>query len=673
MQSLSRLRRAGAVLILFALSVSAFGQGRAFDLSLMDPSVEACDDFFQYANGNWVKSTQIPADRSRYGTFDIVRERNQNLLRDILEAASKNSRAAAGSDEQLIGDFYASCMNEAAIEAAGLAPLEPFLRQIEQIRDARGLQAVMTALHQAGVPAVFFFGASVDAKNSSLNIAAARQGGLSLPAKDYYLDEKFKDVREKFAAYVADMFVLLGEDPARAAADAATVLKIQTRLAQASKSRLELRDPEKNYNKIALAELEKLAPAFDWGAYFAARGAPKFAEINVGQPRFFEEFNRMLGDVPPAEWKTYLRWMALNNLTVVLPKKFNDRSFDFYGRTLGGIKEQPPRWKRCTEETEYVVGEALGQKYVERHYTPAAKKRMDEMIDNLFAAFRERIGQLDWMGAGTKQQALAKLGAIKRKVGYNESPRGYRGLKLDRKSYADNFARSSRFEIARDLQDIGRPVDRTRWDMTPQTVNAGYAAVYNEIIFPAGVLQPPFFDFAADDAVNYGAVGFFIGHEITHGFDNRGSRYDAEGNLRSWWAPEDRQQFDAKAACLAAQYGGYEVLPGVRINGELTLAENIADLGGLTIAYNAFKKALAKKPQPAVDGFTPEQRFFLSYARSFAAKSTPEALKLQVQTDVHSNQRFRVNGVLSNMPQFAEAFGCKAGGPLVRASRCQIW
>jgi putative endopeptidase len=669
----SRLRRAGATLMIFALSVTTFAQGRAFDLSLMDTSVEACDDFYQYANGNWIKNTQIPSDRSRYGTFDIVRERNQNLLRDILETAAKNAKAAPGSNEQLIGDFYASCMDEAAIEAAGLRPLEPLLKQIDNIKDARGLQTVIAALHRQSIPAAFAFGASVDAKNSSLNIASARQGGLSLPNKDYYLDDKFKDVREKFAAYVADMFVLLGEDPARAGADAATVLKIQTRLARASKSRLELRDPEKNYNKIALAEFVKLVPGFDWGAYFAARGAPKFTEINVGQPLFFEELNRMLGDVPAAEWKTYLRWVTLNTVAFVLPKKFGDRRFDFYGRTLGGVKEQPQRWRRCTEETDEVVGEALGEKYVERHYTPAAKKRTEEMIDNLFAAFRERVGQLDWMGAETREKALAKLAAFKRKVGYDESPRGYKGLKIDRKSYADNFARSAQFELARDVQDIGRPVDKKRWDMTPQTVNAGYTAVYNEIIFPAGIMQPPFFDPAADDAINYGAIGFAIGHEITHGFDNRGSRYDAEGNLKSWWAPEDRRKFEEKASCIAAQFGGYEVLPGVNLNGELTLAENIADLGGLTIAYNAFKKALAKNPQPSIDGFTPEQRFFLSYARSFAAKSTPEALKLSVQTDVHSNQRFRVNGVLSNMPQFAEAFGCKAGRPLVRENRCQIW
>lgn len=673
MRSFTKFHKTAASLILFALSISTLAQNKAFDTALMDTSVEACEDFYQYANGTWLKNAQIPAGRSRYRTFDIVAERPQNILRDILEKAANNRKAAKGGNEQLIGDFYASCMDETAIEAAGTKPIDPFLKQIEKIRDSRSLQTAIAELHKAGLPVVFSFGAAIDAKNSSMNIASASQRGISLPTRDYYLDEKFKDIREKFAVHVANTFALLGEDAAQAKRNAEIVLKFQTRLAQASKSRLELRDADKNYNKITLAELQKLTPDFDWNSYAAIRNAPQLSEINVGQPRFFEEFNRMLTDVPVSDWKTYLRWMVLTTASFGLPKKFTDERFNFYSRTLGGIDEEEPRWKRCVADTGFLVGEALGQEYVKRAFQPEAKKRMNELIDNLFAAYRERIGQIDWMSRETKEKALVKLNAIKRKVGYNENLRRYSGLKIDRKSYFGNFNRSAQLGSIRNLQEIGKPADKTLWSFEPYIVNGGYTAQRNEIEFPAALLQPPFFNFDADDAINYGAIGQFIGHEITHGFDNRGSRYDAEGNLKSWWLPDDRQKFEEKASCLVNQYSGYEVLPGLKMNGELTLPENIADLGGLSIAYDAFKKALAKNPQPKIDGFTPEQRFFLSFARSFAAKLTPEAIKQQVQTDPHSFGHFRVNGVVSNMPEFAEAFGCKTGKPMVRENRCQIW
>jgi putative endopeptidase len=674
MRLFAKFHKTGASFFLLVLSISTFAQSKAFDVSQMDASVKACDDFYEYANGTWVKNTQIPGDRARYNTFDIVTERNQNVLREIVERAAKNTKAERGSNEQLIGDFYASCMDEALIEAAGLKPIEPYLKHIERIKTKTDVQNVIAILHKDVLPAVFYFGANIDQKNSSMNIAALWQGGLSLPNRDYYTSEKFKETLEKYRAHVERMFALLGDEALPAKANAETVLKIQTRLAQSSKSPLEMRDVDKNYNKISAADLQKLTPDFDWNAYFKERGAPAFNEINVGQPVFFEEFNRMLSDVPPSDWQTYLRWMTVFNASAyALPKRFADENFDFYSHTLRGVKEQQPRWKRCVGDTDALLGEAVGAEYVKRNFKPEAKKRVNEMIDSLIAVYRERIEKLEWMSRETKEKALVKLNAIRRKVGYDENPLGYWGLKIDRHSFWGNLTSIGQLDSQRGLTDIGKPFDKNRWRISPQAVNAGYAAVVNDIHFPAGILQPPFFDFAADDALNYGGIGFTIGHEITHGFDNRGSKYDGEGNLKLWWTSEDRRKFEEKSACLIEQYAAYEVLPGLKMNGELKLPENIADLGGLSIAYAAFKKALAKNPLPRIDNFTPEQRFFLSYARTFADKITPEAAKIQTQNAPHALGRFRVNGVLSNMPEFAEAFGCKIGKPMVRENRCRIW
>ncbi|HEX8265673.1 MAG TPA: M13 family metallopeptidase [Pyrinomonadaceae bacterium] len=674
MRLFTKFHKAAASLFLLALAITTFAQSKAFDVSQMDTSVEACENFYDYANGTWLKTAQIPGDRARYGTFDIVRERNQNILREIIETAAKNTKAPKGSNEQLIGDFYASCMDEATIEADGLKPIEPYLKQIERIKTLRDVQNAITMMHKEVLPAVFNFGANIDQKNSSMNIASLRQAGLSLPNRDYYTNEKFKETLDKYRAHVERMFALLGDDAPQAKANADTVLRIQTRFAQNSKSPLELRDPDKNHNKIPVADLQKLTPNFDWNAYFKDLGAPAFTEINVGQPQFFEEFNRLLSDVSPADWKTYLRWMTIFNASsFALPKRFADENFDFYSRTLRGVKEQQPRWKRCVGDTDDLLGEAVGAEYVKKNFKPEAKKRMDEMIENLFAVYRERIGKLDWMSAETKEKALVKLYSVRRKVGYDENPLGYAGLKIDRRHFWENLTRIGQLENERGLADICKPFDKNRWRMTPQTVNAGYSAVVNDIHFPAAMLQPPFFDFSADDAINYGGIGFTIGHEVTHGFDNRGSKYDGDGNLKSWWTPEDRQKFEEKASCVINQYAAYEVLPGLKINGELTLPENIADLGGLSIAYEAFKKAQAKNPGKTIDGFKPEQRFFLSYGRTFAAKITDEAARVQTQNDPHSLGRFRINGVLSNMPEFAEAFGCKIGKPMVRENRCRIW
>lgn len=669
------LRFVAAMMLLASIWTSTMAQSAAFDISRVDKSVEACDDFFEYANGNWIKNTQIPAAYSRWGSFNILAENNNNSLKEILEAVSKN-KAAAGSSEQLIGDFYLSCMDEAAIEKAGYKPLEPMFKQIAKIKNEKDLQRQIALMHSSGMPALFNFGVGADAKNSTMYIVNAGQGGLSLPNRDFYTkdDPKSVETRAKFVEYMTNMFKLVGDDADKAAKNAQTVMTVQTRLANASKAPAELRDPQKRYNKKTLAELAQMTPNFSWTDYMAARNVPAVSDINVGQPDFFAEVSKMLKDVSIEEWKTYLKWMAINSSAPRLSKAFVDENFNFFGKYLTGAKEQQPRWRRCVGATDNAVGEALGAEFVKKNFTPAAQKRMSELIDNLFTAYREDLQTLEWMSPETRQKALAKLNTYQRKIGFNSNPRGYVGLKLDRKSYFDNARSVAQFEIARNLRDVGQKVDRTRWGMSPPTVNAYYNASFNEIVFPAGILQPPFFNADADDAVNYGAIGAVIGHEITHGFDDSGSQYDAEGNLKMWWTPEDRARFDERASCVLNQFNNYEIQKDLNINGKLTLGENIADLGGLTMAYAAFQKSLEGKPRPAnIDGYTPEQRFFLGYAQVWSTKSTPEFERQQVLTDSHSNARYRVDGPLSNLPQFAQAFGCKAGDKMVRENFCKIW
>jgi putative endopeptidase len=470
------------------------------------------------------------------------------------------------------------------------------------------------------------------------------------------------------------MFKHLGDSPEKAAANAQTVMKIQMRLAHASLAPVELRDPDKRYNKMTLGDAARLTPGFSWTDYLAARGVPSINEINVGQPNFFIELDKVLTDTNIEDLKTYMRFMVVNSAAPRLSKRFVDENFSFFSQYLSGTKEQQPRWKRCVQVVDGAVGESLGQEYVKKAFKPEAKKRMSEMIDNLIEAFRVRINNLEWMSAETKKQALIKLSTFKPKIGSPETLRGYKGLELDRKSFFDNSVRTAQFLSARNLKDINQPVDKTRWGFTAPTVNASYSAQTNSITFPAGILQPPFFNFDADDAINYGAIVAVIGHEVSHGFDDSGSRFDAEGNLKMWWTPEDRKKFEERANCVVEQFNSYEIQPGVFINGRFTLGENIGDLGGLLAAYTAFKKSMEGKPRPAnIDGFTPEQRFFLGWAQVWASISTPEFERNQVLTDPHSHQRWRVNGPTSNMPEFAEAFGCKVGQKMVRPNPCQIW
>lgn len=663
-----------ALAIVLSIYTAVLAQSSGFDLSNMDRTATACNDFFQFANGNWVKNTEIPPSQSRWGNFNILAENNRDVLRKVIE--STPTKAPAGSDAQLIGDFYRTCMNETAIEKARITPLKPYFKQIDAMKTIKDVQRQIAAMHSMGVQMLFGFGSGQDLKNSSQVIANAGQGGLSLPNKDYYVkdDDKMKETRTKFVGYVTNMFKLMGDKPDTAAGNAKTVMDIQMRLAKASLAPVEMRVPENRYNKIALADAQKITPEFSWNDYLAARGVASISEINLSQPKFFAEVNAMLKDLPIKSWKTYMRFMVINQSAGALSKPFVDENFNFYGKYLNGTKEQQPRWKRCVQATDGALGEALGMEFVKVKFTPEAKARMDSLITNVFGAMRERIQKLPWMSDETKPKAIAKLAAIKRKIGYPDVLRGYKGLTIDNKSYLGNIRRAGQFQVKRNLDDINKPVDRTRWGMTPPTVNAYYSGTFNEIVFPAGILQPPFFNFEADDAINYGGIGGVIGHEISHGFDDQGSKFDADGNLKSWWTAEDRTKFEERASCVADQFSKYEVQPGLFINGRLTLGENIGDFAGLTIAYTAYMKSLEGKPRPAdIDGFTPEQRFFLGWAQVWAAKSTVEAERSQVLGDPHSAARWRVNGPMSNMPQFAKAWGCKEGDYMIRQNACLIW
>jgi putative endopeptidase len=673
-------RVAGAALLACATALAALAQsgGHGFDTSRMDTSASACNDFYQFANGNWMKTTQIPAAFPSWGSFNILAENNRNTLRAILDEAAKNTSAKSGSTEQKIGDFYATCMDEQKREAEGAKPLAPYLARIDKINDVKGVEAELAYFHKEGIPVLFGFGSEPDFKNSSMNIGTAGQGGLSLPNKDYYTktDEKSAQLREAFVRHVSAMFQLLGDAPAQADKEAQTVLSIETRLAENSRSPVELRDVEKQYHVMSIADLDKLTPHFSWADYFAGLGLPKNLQINMAHPEFFQAADKMLADVPVADWKTYMRWQLVHAAAGALSSKFETESFNFYGKTLTGRKEQFPLWRRCVGATDNDLGEALGQEYVKRAFTPEAKQRMRTMVANLLAAFHDRLVAADWMSDETRKAALAKLAAFGQKIGYPDKWIDYSRLQIARDSYAANVIRAGEFEQWRDLNKIDKPVDKTEWGMSPPTVNAYNNFFRNEIVFPAGILQPPFFNPAADDAINYGGIGAVIGHEITHGFDDVGAKFDLSGNLKDWWAPADLKNFEERANCIVKQFDAFEVEPGLHETGKLVSGESIADLGGLTMAYHAFEKSLEGKPRPTtIDGFTPEQRFFLGWAQVWAEKATPEYERLIAQSNEHPLSRFRVNAPLSNMKEFASAFQCKAGDPMVRpdADRCQIW
>ncbi len=654
------------------------GDVHGFDVSNMDKSVSACTNFFQYANGGWVGKNEIPAAYPSWGRFNELADKNLEQLHQILENSAKNSAALKGSNEQKIGDYYASCMDEGAIETAALKPLQPELTRISSIKDQPSFQDEIARLQGRGVGVLFRFSSVQDFKQSTQVIGQLSQGGLGLPDRDYYIkdDDKSKEIREKYVTHIARILELGDDDAATAQANAKTVMSIETQLAKASMNRVERRNPENVYHKTTLAQLKELAPSFNWDSYFRGIGLRSSGDINVAQPNFVKELNRQITAIPINDWKTYLRWHLLNSSAPALSKKFVEEEFDFSGRTLTGTKEILPRWKRCVSATDRALGEALGQVYVEKHFPPQAKVRALTMVQNLIAALRDDLTTLSWMSDTTRKRATAKLEAFAKKIGYPDKWRDYSGLKVDRGPYLDNVARARMFEFDRELGKIAKPVDRTEWGMTPPTVNAYYNPSMNEIVFPAGILQPPFYDPEADDAVNYGGMGAVIGHEMTHGFDDSGAKFDGEGNLANWWTDEDLKNFKSRAQCVIDQFSGFEVQPGLNQNGNLVVGESIADLGGLTIAYAALKKSMEGKPRPAdIDGFTPEQRFFLGWAQVWAQKLRPEYERLLVNVDSHPVGRFRVIGPLSNMPAFAQAYQCKAGDPMVRPDekRCQIW
>ena len=666
-----------AALLLLATHVPAKAGDTSswgFSLNNLDRSCKPCDDFYQFAMGGWQKANPIPPEYPTWGTFSQLRDNNLTAMRTILDAAA-NAHATKGSKEQKIGDFYFSCMDASAIEAARLKPIEKDLAAIQGINDRAGLDAEIARLQREGAGVLFRFTSGQDYKDSSKVIAQASQGGLGMPDRDYYLrdDDKSKQLRSDYLQHVTKMFELSGEPSAKAADDAKTVMSIETALAKASKSRVELRDPEKNYNLMPLSDVQTLTPDWSWQNYLSAIDAPVLTEVNVRQPDFFKEVNRELSGVPITDWKIYLRWHLLHAAAPGLSDKFVQENFDFYDAKLNGTKEILPRWKRCVQSTDRNLGEALGAEYVEKYFPPAAKARAKEMVDNLITALREDIPALSWMSPETKKEARAKLEAFTIKIGYPDKWRDYSKLDVVRTSYAENIRRSFEFEYALQLAKIGKPLDRSEWGMTPPTVNAYYSSGMNEIVFPAGILQPPFYSPTADDAVNYGGIGAVIGHEISHGFDDQGSKFDGQGNLHEWWTPEDRKNFTERGNCVVNQFNGYEVEPGLHQNGKLVLGESIGDLGGLAIAYTAYENSISGKRPPNIDGFTPEQRFFLGWAQVWGANQRPEAARTQTNTDPHPLARFRGNGPLSNMEAFARAFGCKKGDPMVRDNPCKIW
>src|SRR5271155_282882 len=665
-----------AALLIFSSHLkarSALDSSWGFSARNLDTTCKPCDNFYQFAMGGWMKDNPIPAEYATWGTFTQLRDSNLSAMRAILEAAAK-SNAAPGSNEQKIGDFYASCMDTSAIEAAGLKPIAGELAAIDAINDRKSLDADIALLQREGASVLFRFYSAQDIKDSARVIATASQGGLGMPDRDYYFrdDDKSKQLRADYEQHVAKMLELAGDAPDQAATEAKTVVTIETALAKASRTRVELRDPEKNYNLMPLAEMKTITPDWSWENYLHAVGAPPVEQVNVRQPEFFKEMNQELASVSLPDWKIYLRWHVIHDSAPALPERFVQENFDFYDRKLSGTKEIQPRWKRCVQSTDQNLGEALGQVYVEKYFPPAAKARAKEMVNNLIAALRDDIPTLSWMGPETKKEALAKLEAFNVKIGYTDKWRDYSTLTIDR-SYAGNVRRSNEFEYARQLSKIGKPVDRTEWGMTPPTVNAYYSSSMNEIVFPAGILQPPFYDPNADDAVNYGGIGAVIGHEISHGFDDQGSKFDGKGNLHEWWTADDRKNFTERGDCVVNQFNGYEVEPGLHQNGKLVLGESIGDLGGLAIAYAAYEKSIEGKRPKDIDGFTPEQRFFLGWAQVWGTNQRIEAARLQTNTDPHPLARFRGNGPISNMEAFAMAFGCKRGDPMVREKACKIW
>ncbi len=667
-----------ATLLCFSFSAyAATSNNLVLESQTMDKSADPCTDFFRYANGKWLAENPIPADRARYSAYDEVTERNLLALKSIAEAAAaaadKGSMAA-----RLVGSYYRSGMDEARIEAAGAQPLAAELKQISAVGDRSQLLPLIARQHQIGVGSLFNFYIDQDAKKTSRYIPQLAQGGLGLPDRDYYLktDAKTVEIRKQYLAYVEKMFGLLGDAPAVAKQNAATVVALETRLAKASMTKVELRDPQATYHLLDLAGLKKIDGKTAWEVYFKDLGLAEPGQFNVAQPKFFAEAGKMLNSSPVADWKTYLRWNLVNARSKDLSSAFVNANFDFYGHTLAGTKELQPRWKRILTNVDTNMGEAMGELYVAKFFGPEAKAGVLEMVGNIKDAMRDSISKLEWMSATTKQQAYKKLDTLVVKIGYPDTWRDYSALKIDPASFAGNNMRAAEFEFKRNLAKLGKPIDRNEWGMTPPTVNAYYNPTMNEMVFPAGILQPPLYHVNADAAANYGNTGATIGHELTHAFDDEGRQFDAQGNLKSWWTKDDEKKFLLRVSAIEKQFDEFNPIDQLHINGKLTAGENIADLGGMKIALQALKKAQASKPQPAdVDGLSVEQRFFIANAQSFRGNMREERLRLQLATDPHAPDKYRVLGPIANMLEFTQAFNCTPKQSPLRpdARRVNIW
>jgi putative endopeptidase len=687
--------RIAPILILAATTASALAQApaeqkpapppavKSFDATAIDQSADPCADFYQYACGNWMKSNPIPADQTRWmRSFSVVQERNRYLLWQELDAAASNPKSAL---EKQYGDFFGACMDTALIEQKGVKPLEAALRRIDALKDGRQLGELMGELEAEGSAAPLFgFGVEQDEKDSSKQIAGIGQSGLSLPDRDYYIVDNphFKEIRSQYLAHLTRIFALAGDTPEKAAKEAASVLEIETALAKASTSRTDLRDPANRYHIYTVADLEKLTPELNYAAYFKDVKVGSFETLNVATPEFFKGLSGLIDKEPVEAWRSYFRWHALHTAANNLPKAFFDENFAFFGKTLAGQKEPTPRWKRCTAMTDAALGEAVGQDWVKLHFPPAAKASMDKLVAALEKSLGDDIRDLPWMSEATKKAAEEKLALIRNKIGYPEKWRDYAALKVERDDLLGNLRRSSVFEDQWNLNKLGKPVDEKEWGMTPPTVNAYYDPSFNDINFPAGILQPPFFDFTVDPAVNFGGIGVVIGHEMTHGFDDEGSQYDGYGNLREWQTPEDRKAFTERTDCEVAEYGGFEAAPAQgdtpaqKLNGKLTLGENTADNGGLRLAYMALLDTLAeegKSINDKIDGYSEAQRYFLGFAQVWCQNRTDQSARQSALTDPHSPGRWRVNGTVQNLDQFGKAFGCKLGQPMMPVHSCRVW
>lgn len=644
----------------------------ALDITSMDRSIDPCVDFFAYSCGGWLKKNPIPPDQSSWDTYSKMQDENLARLRGILETAAVPDPKRKAIDQK-IGDYYASCIDEKAIDAKGAEPLTPGLDRIAKLSSKAEIADVAAAMTDDNV--LFRFDSIQDFRDANQVIADADQGGLGLPDRDYYTkdDAKSVELRKQYVAHVQKMFELLGDKSETATAEAQTVMRIETALAKGSMTRVERRDPKALDHKMTGADLQKISPDFQWTAYFAKVGMPSLDSLNVTAPNFFKAMNEEIQKESLADWKVYLRWHLAHADAPFLSKAFVDENFAFYGKTLRGQQELQPRWKRCTRGVDGDLGEALGQAYVEKYFSPEAKQQALKIVKEIQAAMEQDINGLQWMSAATKQQALAKLHGMANKIGYPDKWRDYSKLDIVRGDELGNVERARKFEFNRELAKIGKPVDRSEWDMTPPTVNAYYNPQMNDINFPAGVLQPPAFDPSSDAAPNYGDTGGTIGHELTHGFDDEGRQFDAQGNLRDWWTEEDGKEFVKRASCISDQYSTYTIIDDIKVNGKLTLGEDVADLGGLILAYNAWKDDTKSQTLEPIDGLTPDQRFFVGYGQSWCGQSRDETKRLRATVDPHSPEKYRTNGVVSNMPQFQEAFHCKAGAPMVKQNRCSVW